>query len=123
MISFWCESVSLVIVSFLRLVVDEPDVERKAIKGQKAKQPYAIGMKDDSPFDIGGLWENWKDPASDEWIRILCDYHHGRERAGGEIRDRMPLILAPGDYVRWLSDEPNPSAVSAARSIMILGQS
>ena len=25
-----------------------------------------------------------------------------------EIHDRMPLILAPGDYARWLSDEPDP---------------
>jgi MFS family permease len=25
-----------------------------------------------------------------------------------EIHDRMPLILAPGDYNRWLSDEPDP---------------
>jgi putative SOS response-associated peptidase YedK len=25
-----------------------------------------------------------------------------------EIHDRMPLILAPGDYIRWLSDEPDP---------------
>jgi len=25
-----------------------------------------------------------------------------------EIHDRMPLILAPGDYTRWLSDEPDP---------------
>ena len=25
-----------------------------------------------------------------------------------EIHDRMPLILAPADYVRWLSDEPDP---------------
>ena len=24
------------------------------------------------------------------------------------IHDRMPLILAPGDYVRWLNDEPDP---------------
>ena len=24
-----------------------------------------------------------------------------------EIHDRMPLILAPTDYVRWLSDEPD----------------
>ena len=31
--------------------------EWKAIKGQKAKQPYAIAMKDGSPFGIGGLWE------------------------------------------------------------------
>jgi putative SOS response-associated peptidase YedK len=25
-----------------------------------------------------------------------------------EIHDRMPLILAPGDYDRWLGDEPDP---------------
>ena len=25
-----------------------------------------------------------------------------------EIHDRMPLILAPADYARWLSDEPDP---------------
>jgi len=25
-----------------------------------------------------------------------------------EIHDRMPLILAPGDYARWLSDELDP---------------
>ena len=35
--------------------------EWKAIKGQKAKQPYAIAMKNGSPFGIGGLWENWKE--------------------------------------------------------------
>jgi putative SOS response-associated peptidase YedK len=43
--------------------------EWKAIKGQKAKQPYAIAMKNGSPFGIGGLWENWKDPTSGEWMR------------------------------------------------------
>jgi putative SOS response-associated peptidase YedK len=42
--------------------------EWKAIKGQKAKQPYAIAMKDGSPFGLGALWENWKDPTSGEWI-------------------------------------------------------
>jgi hypothetical protein len=26
-----------------------------------------------------------------------------------EGNDRMPLILAPADYARWLSDEPDPS--------------
>ena len=35
--------------------------EWKPIKGQKAKQPFAIAMKDGSPFGIAGLWENWKD--------------------------------------------------------------
>jgi putative SOS response-associated peptidase YedK len=46
--------------------------EWKAIKGQKAKQPYAIAMKDDSPFGIGGIWENWKEPASGEWFRTFA---------------------------------------------------
>ena len=40
----------------------------KAIKGQRAKQPYAIAMKDGSPFGIAGIWENWKEPSSGEWI-------------------------------------------------------
>src|SRR5262249_37468849 len=34
--------------------------EWKAIKGQKAKQPYAIAMKEGAPFGIAGIWENWK---------------------------------------------------------------
>ena len=46
--------------------------EWKAIKGQKAKQPYAIAMKDGSPFGIGGVWENWKDPTSGEWVRTFA---------------------------------------------------
>jgi len=32
--------------------------EWKAIKGQKAKQPFAIAMKDGKPLGIGGIWEN-----------------------------------------------------------------
>src|SRR3984893_1101132 len=27
---------------------------------------------------------------------------------GAESDDQMPVILAPGDYARWLSDEPDP---------------
>jgi putative SOS response-associated peptidase YedK len=36
--------------------------EWKAIKGEKAKQPYAIAMKNGSPFAIAGIWEGWKLP-------------------------------------------------------------
>jgi putative SOS response-associated peptidase YedK len=25
-----------------------------------------------------------------------------------EILDRMPLIIGPGDYARWLGEEPDP---------------
>jgi putative SOS response-associated peptidase YedK len=83
--------------------------EWKAIKGQKTKQPYAIGMKDGSPFGLGGLWENWKDPASGEWVRTFAIITTDANELVAEIHDRMPLILAPGDYVRWLGEEPDPS--------------
>jgi putative SOS response-associated peptidase YedK len=82
--------------------------EWKAIKGQRAKQPYAIAMKDSEPFGIGGLWENWKDPNSGEWIRTFAVITTDANELVAKIHDRMPLILRAGDYMRWLSDNPDP---------------
>ena len=83
--------------------------EWKAIKGQKTKQPYAIAMKDGSPFGLGGLWENWKDPSTGESIRTFAIITTDANEMVAEIHDRMPLIIAPSDYERWLSDDPDPS--------------
>jgi putative SOS response-associated peptidase YedK len=66
-------------------------------------------MKDGSPFGIGGLWENWKDPTSGEWVRTFAIITTDANELVAEIHDRMPLILASSDYTRWLSDEPDPS--------------
>jgi putative SOS response-associated peptidase YedK len=66
--------------------------EWKAIKGHKAKQPYAIAMKDGRPFAIGGLWENWKEPTTGEWIRTFAIITTGANSLVAEIHDRMPLI-------------------------------
>jgi putative SOS response-associated peptidase YedK len=82
--------------------------EWKAIKGQRAKQPYAIAMKDGKPFGIGGLWENWKDLASGEWIRTFVVITTDANELIAQIHNRMPLILAPSDYAHWLSIEPDP---------------
>src|SRR6476620_6438593 len=80
-----------------------------AVKGAKAKQPFAIAMKDGYPFGLGGIWENWKDPASGEWVRTFAIITTDANDLVAEIHDRMPLILAPADYGRWLSDEADPS--------------
>jgi putative SOS response-associated peptidase YedK len=63
--------------------------EWKAIKG-KPKQPYAIAMKDGSPFGIGGLWGNRKDPTSGEWIRTFAIITTDANELAVEIHDRMP---------------------------------
>src|SRR5438046_10762983 len=78
------------------------------IRGQRAKQPFAVAMKDGAPFGIAGLWENWKEPVSGEWIRTFAIVTTDANEMVADIHDRMPAILAPGDYTRWLSDEPDP---------------
>ena len=82
--------------------------EWKAIKGQKAKQPYAIAIKDGSPFGIAGTWENWKHPGTREWIRTFAIITTEANELVAEIHNRMPAILVPSDCVRWLSQEADP---------------
>jgi putative SOS response-associated peptidase YedK len=71
------------------------------------KQPYAIAMKDRSPFGLAGLWENWKDPATGEWVRTFCVITTWANELVSRIHDRMPAILRPEEYERWRgADEP-----------------
>ena len=65
-------------------------------------------MKDRSPFGIAGLWENWKDPATREWVRTFAILTTPANDLIVRIHDRMPAILKPGDYERWLGLEPDP---------------
>jgi putative SOS response-associated peptidase YedK len=81
--------------------------EWKAIKGTKAKLPFAIAMRDGSPFGIAGIWENWKDPAG-EWQRTFAVITVPSNELVSQIHDRMPAILRSDQYDRWLSDEPDP---------------
>ena len=83
--------------------------EWRGIKGARAKQPYAIAMKDGSPFGLAGLWENWKDPSTDGWVRTFAIITVPSNELISRIHDRMPAILALGDYDRWLSAEPGPA--------------
>jgi putative SOS response-associated peptidase YedK len=79
--------------------------EWRAAEGGKA--PYAIAMKDGSPFGIAGIWENWKEPASGEWIRTFAVITVPANEMIAQIHDRMPAILKPESYDRWLGIEPD----------------
>jgi putative SOS response-associated peptidase YedK len=81
--------------------------EWKAIKGQGEtalrhcnERRYAVR--------IAGIWENWKEPVSGEWIRTFAIITTDANELVAEIHDRMPVILAPSDYARWLSEEQDP---------------
>jgi putative SOS response-associated peptidase YedK len=83
--------------------------EWRRIRGKRAKQPYAIAMKDRRPFAVAGIWENWHHPNTQEWVRTFAIITTDSNELVAPIHDRMPVILAPKDYDRWLSPlEPDP---------------
>jgi putative SOS response-associated peptidase YedK len=82
----------------------------RAIQGQKAKQPFAIAMKDGSPFAVAGIWESWEHPETKKIIRTFAIITTEANELVRTIHDRMPVIIAPADYHRWLSPiEPDPN--------------
>jgi putative SOS response-associated peptidase YedK len=85
--------------------------EWESTKG--GKQPYAIAMKDGSPFGIAGIWENWKDPATGEWVRTFALITTPSNELVARIHDRMPAILKPEHYERWLGPEGDPADLLA----------
>jgi putative SOS response-associated peptidase YedK len=61
--------------------------EWKKVVGGKI--PYSIAMKDDAPFGFAGLWEGWKDPATEEWL-------HTCTIITGEPNELVAQIQTPG---------------------------
>ena len=59
-------------------------------------------------FGLASIWENWREPASGEWIRTFAIITTDANELVVDIHDRMPVILAASDYVRWLGEEPDP---------------
>lgn len=73
--------------------------------GQSLKQPYAIVMKDRSDFGFAGLWEKWTDKASGEVIRSCTIITTQPNKLCASIHNRMPAILEPSDYTKWLGEQ------------------
>jgi len=72
------------------------------------KQPFRIGMKGGAPFAFAGLWESWSATADGygfsrgdtvESVAILTTEANDKLRP---IHPRMPVILPPGAFDRWL---------------------
>jgi putative SOS response-associated peptidase YedK len=72
----------------------------------KTKRPFAFALKSGEPYAFAGLWESWRpkdkndpDAAPLETFTILTtDPNELME----PVHNRMPVILEPKDYSRWL---------------------
>ena len=68
----------------------------------KTKQPYAIALRGGSLFAFAGLWETWKDKTKDQVLQTYTVLTTDPNELMEPIHNRMPVILAPKDYQRWL---------------------
>ncbi len=69
---------------------------------KKKKQPWAIGLKDEGPFALGGIWEKWVSPDKQVELESYSIITTEPNELLAPLHDRMPLIIAPRDYPRWL---------------------
>jgi len=74
-------------------------------QGRGPKQPYLIQRKDGEPIGFAGLWERWHDRVSGEVVETCTIITCAPNELMAELHDRMPVILDPADYDRWLDPE------------------
>jgi putative SOS response-associated peptidase YedK len=68
----------------------------------KTKQPWAFSMADEQPFAFAGLWDAWKEPAGG-WLQSFTIITTDPNELTATVHNRMPVILKPSEYERWLS--------------------
>jgi putative SOS response-associated peptidase YedK len=71
----------------------------------KARQPFAVALRDGAPMAVAGLWENWRRPDG-SWMRtysVITTESAGRQAL---MHARMPVILPREAWARWLGDAP-----------------
>ena len=71
----------------------------------KLKQPYLIQRRDREPFAFAGLWERWvpkTQPPEPPYIDSFTIVTTEANALLKPLHERMPVILAPEDYARWL---------------------
>jgi len=82
---------------------------------QKTKKPLAFKMKDDALFAFAGLWDAWKDPTTGDWLQSYSLITTEANELASDVIDRMPVILHPRDYDRWLERESERPPVDPLR--------
>jgi putative SOS response-associated peptidase YedK len=77
---------------------------------EDGKQPFHIKLADGAPFGLAGLWEHWKTPEG-AWLHTCTILTTAANELMRPLHDRMPVIIPPEQYGRWLDpglNEPGP---------------
>ena len=95
------------------LILADGFYEWRKEPGDKSKTPMYIRLTSGEPFAFAGLWETWRSPG-DETILSCAIITTTPNSLLEKIHDRMPVILKPAAYERWLDPaEQEPDQLSS----------
>ncbi len=72
----------------------------------KSKQPFAFALRSGEPFAFAGLWERWRPKdgeAPGTYLETFTILTTDANEVLEPVHNRMPVILDPKDYNRWLA--------------------
>ncbi len=68
----------------------------------KKRQPFYVRPRRGGVLALAGLWESWLGADGSE-IDTGCILTTAANDTVAPVHDRMPVIVAPGDFDRWLT--------------------
>ena len=80
------------------------------ILSKKGMVPYRFHLKDNAPFAIAGLWEEFENEQG-EMVHSFMMITTPSNKDVNDITDRMPAILNDGLIVEWLNDSNSEESV------------
>jgi putative SOS response-associated peptidase YedK len=116
----WSRDLSLAaqMVNALAEAVEDKPAFRTAFHGQRClvpangyyewqmkgarKQPYKIALRGGALSAFAGLWAKWA-PEIGEPVETFAIITTHASKLISEVHQRMPVIIAPVDYHRWLT--------------------
>ncbi len=71
------------------------------------KQPFFVHRGDGEVMAMAAIWEEWRDPEGELQtpLRSCAIITTNANCEMGQLYDRMPVILEPDDWDRWLDPE------------------
>ena len=83
-------------------------------KTADGRQPYYFTRRDGSVMTIAGLWDEWRNPDTNELIRSCTMMIGEPNKFVAKVCDHMPVILEPHQYGPWLSAKAGPGLLKPA---------
>jgi len=84
-------------------------------EGKKTSQPFFVRRPDGKPFALASVWDRWRS-ADGEIVESCAILTQPSRPPVDAIHDRMPLVLEPETWDRWL--DPALTDVDAIAALL-----